>query len=358
MGPGDYLFIIIALAMLFFLALHSYSWIIHSHQSDGSSGDSHPKAALRMGTKKEILELLDLIKLQNYTIHVLEGRLKSEMAMRDKAEYSLRTLSDSANGGTASAASASAALAALKEQEEKERREREEREERERKERDEQERREREQEGTSPLEPTPYSAAGLIASQRLTTDFENDCESRYGVHLVEEWAKSKEIWCEPDSSLSSNLDELSSLECYPYHQKHKQLDGRGPDLFCVAKNMFVDFSKISRIDHDNSHKPELGSQYLQFSERSLFGSCKKTNQYNRRLFMPHQSLQVNLRNLHCLYLTLYFSCIIYSQFNTFVDHQKPPASYSKADAPITYALARDEDCENAFHSTADFVSRR
>ncbi len=32
-----------------------------------------------------------------------------------------------------------------------------------------------------------------------------------------------------------------------------------------------------------------------------------------------------------------------------------PSNYEHVKTP-TYLLARDEDCENAFHSTADFVS--
>jgi hypothetical protein len=32
-----------------------------------------------------------------------------------------------------------------------------------------------------------------------------------------------------------------------------------------------------------------------------------------------------------------------------------PTGYEEVKTP-TYLLARDEDCENAFHSTADFVS--
>jgi hypothetical protein len=64
---------------------------------------------------------------------------------------------------------------------------------------------------------------------------EIDCEQRYGLDLVEAWRKKKEVWC---------ASTTSSLTCYPYHQAHKKLDGRGPDLFCEATNFFIDFSKV------------------------------------------------------------------------------------------------------------------
>jgi hypothetical protein len=83
-----------------------------------------------------------------------------------------------------------------------------------------------------------------------------------------------------------------------------------------------------------SKKLGLGQQYLQFEHGSLSSSCKKTGSYKPQLFMPHHSLQMR----------------------TFVDgHQPPKGAYKVVDTP-TYLLARDEDCENAFHSTADFVS--
>ena len=72
---------------------------------------------------------------------------------------------------------------------------------------------------------------------------EFDCENRYGMRLVENWRSNKQTWCQ-DSGESVSSDDFSELICYPYHQTHKKLDGRGPDLFCEAKNFYVDFSKV------------------------------------------------------------------------------------------------------------------
>ena len=40
---------------------------------------------------------------------------------------------------------------------------------------------------------------------------------------------------------------------------------------------------------------------------------------------------------------------------SFLDSQAVPEAHDTELTP-TYLLARDEDCENSFHSTADFVS--
>ena len=39
-------------------------------------------------------------------------------------------------------------------------------------------------------------------------------------------------------------------------QAHKQLDGRGEDMFCEARNFFIDFSKV-RIDRLEEEEEEM-----------------------------------------------------------------------------------------------------
>uniref|UniRef100_A0A7S0SZ26 EGF domain-specific O-linked N-acetylglucosamine transferase n=1 Tax=Chromulina nebulosa TaxID=96789 RepID=A0A7S0SZ26_9STRA len=156
--------------------------------------------------------------------------------------------------------------------------------------------------------------------------FESDCESRYGISLAEKWRNNEELWCK------SNAIEINSqLNCYPYHQKHKQLDGRGPDMFCIANNFVIDFSKV--IGKVPSSKQPLGSQYLSFHKGSLSGECKMTNKYKEHLFMPHQSLQMN----------------------SFEENYHIDSNIERYETPL-YLMARDEDCENLFHSTADFMN--
>eukprot|EP01036_Dinobryon_divergens_P031482 gene31482-40884_t len=162
-------------------------------------------------------------------------------------------------------------------------------------------------------------------SSSLLTDMEADCENRYGVTLIEQWSKAEEIWCSDGAN--------SLLKCYPYHQKHKQLDGRGPDLFCEATNFVIDFSKVH--GEHSSMKPMLGDQYLHFEQGSLLSSCTKTDKYRPHLFMPHHSLQMQTFHSNAAAATA--------------------GDIVRVSTP-TYLLSRDEDCENSFHSTADFVS--
>ena len=73
--------------------------------------------------------------------------------------------------------------------------------------------------------------------QRISfSDMENECENRYGLNLIDLWSRNEQIWCSDGKG--------SELKCYPYHQKHKKLDGRGPDMFCEATNFVMDFSKV------------------------------------------------------------------------------------------------------------------
>lgn len=84
--------------------------------------------------------------------------------------------------------------------------------------------------------PTVSSSSSIITSHELNSKFESECDGKYGEAFISNWRDSKQIWCE---------DETSSLICYPYHQAHKKLDGRGPDLFCEARDFVIDFAKVS-----------------------------------------------------------------------------------------------------------------
>jgi hypothetical protein len=91
---------------------------------------------------------------------------------------------------------------------------------------------------------TSMSSFGAIKSfngAELSTKFDQDCENRYGMTLIDEWRKSEQIWCEDKIP---NANYRSTLKCFPYHQQHKKKDDRGPDLFCEATNFVIDFSKV------------------------------------------------------------------------------------------------------------------
>jgi hypothetical protein len=168
-----------------------------------------------------------------------------------------------------------------------------------------------------------------------SSNIENECEKRYGLQLIDLWRDTGSIWCKDEINNELNIDGISSeLKCYQYHQEHKKIDGRGPDIFCEATNFIMDFNKITG-EPAKGKKPSLGSQYLNFKNGALYSTCKKTNKFKSNAFMPHHSLL--MRNFET----------VKSIPNT--------DSYVTVDT-TTYVLARDEDCENSFHSTADFMN--
>jgi hypothetical protein len=153
---------------------------------------------------------------------------------------------------------------------------------------------------------------------------DENCENRYGLNLINEWRRSKKEYCG-----TSTGKHKSELICYPYTQEHKKSEST-KDIFCEAKNFFIDFSKIS--GEASKNKPSLGHQYLNFQKGSIFSTCTKTSWYDGHFMNHHRA-----------------------QMSTFVSDSNEPDEYDTVDVP-TYLLARDEDCENTFHSTADFMN--
>jgi len=167
--------------------------------------------------------------------------------------------------------------------------------------------------------------------QEIESASESFCENKYGLRLIDYWRDRGETWCGTNTGVLKS-DLRPELKCYSYHQEHKKLDGRGPDMFCEATDFFIDFSKIR--GHVLPTQSRGSESYLTFDRGSLFSSCQRRAAYNHRLFMPHHSRQMQ-------------------SFES--DHQDPPANSYTTVTQSTYLLARDEDCENTFHSTADFV---
>lgn len=179
------------------------------------------------------------------------------------------------------------------------------------------------------LAKCPALSAATQLSQRPPTGMDEMCERLYGLTLVENWRSNAQTWCE-----SGPKGIGSKLVCFPYHQTHKRNDGRPPDMFCYATNVFIDFSKVTG-NHASQGKPPLGQQYYDFQPGSLFSDCKKTSQFRPSLFMPHHAQQM-------------------SSFKA--EAPLPKKGSYVVEETATYLLARDEDCENSFHSTADFMN--
>ena len=118
------------------------------------------------------------------------------------------------------------------------------------------------------------------------------------------------------------------MTCY----SHKHFFNKEKQWFCVAENFVVDFSKV-KGSHSKTKPPRGAAQYHSFEHGSLSADCIKTGAYKSVHFMHHHGLQMG----------------------SFVDGSSGD-DHDSVEAGVTYLLARDEDSENAFHSTADFLN--
>ena len=77
--------------------------------------------------------------------------------------------------------------------------------------------------------------------------------------------------------------------------------------------------------------------YHGFGAGATFATCAKTPKWDSAKLMPHMRIQLS--------------------GGAFKDRAAAPAPGSYTVEPgTTYLLARDEDCENMFHSAADFLN--
>ena len=133
---------------------------------------------------------------------------------------------------------------------------------------------------------------GYRLPRLLRSDFDADCEARFGLGLSDRWRAKQQEWCASPSGSGGGPGQQSSIRCYPHTQEHKKGSPKrsGPDMFCEGTNVFVDFSKVS--GRHSSSKPPLGSQYLTFGNGATFATCAKTAQWRDSGFMPHASRQL------------------------------------------------------------------
>lgn len=87
-------------------------------------------------------------------------------------------------------------------------------------------------------------SALVIQSRRnqLRTPLERECDAKYGLQLVANWRETEEVWCQESDKQKS--PHPASLKCYPYQQIHREAQGKGKDMFCVAENFVLDFTMV------------------------------------------------------------------------------------------------------------------
>lgn len=192
---------------------------------------------------------------------------------------------------------------------------------------------------------TPTSVSGeplMDAPNLLRTSLDRECEARFGLGLVDRWRAAEEEWCSSaknQSKIKSQPHEDSFIKCYPYAQVHKKKHTAGRrsaiDLFCEAKNILIDFTKV--YGKHGHMKPHLGDQYHTFGAGATISTCTPTEKFGRVAFMPHMHLQMGGRGT-------------FRHSATSIPRSHVVAKGS------TYLLSRDEDCENMFHSSADHLN--
>ena len=161
---------------------------------------------------------------------------------------------------------------------------------------------------------------------------EAECESQYGMEIITKWRNKGKTWCK--SSQSMHLE--SEIKCYPNHQYHNT-NSRfiKYDTFCEAKNIFINFSKISPHSYSKGTASSEKQTYFNYDPGFLFSNCHKTNEFNKNLLMSQQKL-------------------IMQSFISNVDMNNFKEQFIEVNQS-TYLPNRDQDFDNTFHSTADFV---
>ena len=159
-----------------------------------------------------------------------------------------------------------------------------------------------------------------VAQRTLATKGETKCDDLFGEGLVRSYRQSKRVWCGGGST---------TIECFEHVYAHNGRVGH----FCRASNILVDFGKVSG-QHSSDRKPQRGpNMYHSFAPGALQAQCARTKHWSLQKVMPHAKLMLpKLEEVH--------------SFSNDVERVQTP----------TYLLARDEDSENMFHSTADHLN--
>jgi len=142
----------------------------------------------------------------------------------------------------------------------------------------------------------------------MRTKHDEVCDATFGESLVKNYMQDPVEICRGGGS---------SITCYTHIQSHKN----EPDVFCVGKEITIDFRKVKGT-HTAQKPPRGNAQYHTFEGGSVSASCGKTANYNSVRFMPHMTLQMN----------------------TFNDNIATPTNAKRIEK-TTYLLARDEDME-------------
>ncbi|GMH69624.1 hypothetical protein TL16_g05204 [Triparma laevis f. inornata] len=165
--------------------------------------------------------------------------------------------------------------------------------------------------------PSQYKLGHGSDSFPLTSTTES-CDSRFGTGLIESFKNSPIDIC---------TGGTSKLTCYG----HKHPFNSKKQFFCIAQNFEIDFNKVKGT-HGAKKNSRGNEQYHSFERGAVKADCEKVG-WRDVGFEHHTNLALS----------------------SFIDNS-PNENSAEIEKGITYLLMRDEDMENAFHSTADFIN--
>eukprot|EP00968_Pinguiococcus_pyrenoidosus_P003067 scaffold180_cov311-Pinguiococcus_pyrenoidosus.AAC.49 len=168
---------------------------------------------------------------------------------------------------------------------------------------------------------------GLGAASVPPHDLHDECDAMFGDGLFEAFAASEAELCRPNGS-----EDAASLRCWSLQHPYQRQRGRW-STFCEGRNLIVDFSRV--------HEPRSATKtrkYHTFAQGSLQGACRRTAEWTT--FSPSRWMN-HMR----------------PQMESFQEVSRAgEAAYAEVEETTTILMARDEDCENTFHSAADHIN--
>jgi len=162
--------------------------------------------------------------------------------------------------------------------------------------------------------------------QLAMTSRQRACDKVMGLGVVNSYVESMSVWCKYQGTSASRP---SLMRCYRLKYPWKM-----DSLFCEGFNITIDFSKVSNEGLIGVHK---GEAYFNFQNGATMAQCTKTGEWDEGLLMKHMRKQLSGAKFEAS-----DSLVV-----------KKETNYTPG---VTYLLPRDEDADNTFHSTADFMN--
>lgn len=162
---------------------------------------------------------------------------------------------------------------------------------------------------------------------------EAQCEDAFGMHLVHEFQRIGNIWC---GGREGEPPTTSTIRCY-----QMELPWKRNAAFCEGTNIVINFGKIQ--GDIVAEKKKEDPAYFKFDSYSTIADCYRQDVWDPEKMMNHMKLQLGGNGLG-------------SRDNKVDENSWQDMHIDQTLEEPWYLLSRDEDCENAHHSSADFIN--